>query len=102
MNIVSVGSLNEALINPREIFKSAILSNAHSMMLIHNHPSGNLTPSTSDIQTTARMQELGELMGISLVDHIITGRNEITIPFEIKENFQIAGSVFQLVLKTLI
>ena len=75
MNIVSVGSLNEALINPREIFKSAILSNAHSMMLIHNHPSGNLTPSTSDIQTTARMQELGELMGISLVDHIITGRN---------------------------
>lgn len=73
MNIVSVGSLNEALINPREIFKSAILSNAHSMMLIHNHPSGNLTPSTSDIQTTARMQELGELMGISLVDHIITG-----------------------------
>ena len=74
MNIVSVGSLNEALINPREIFKSAILSNAHSMMLIHNHPSGNLTPSTSDIQTTARMQELGELMGISLVDHIITGR----------------------------
>ena len=75
MNIVSVGSLNEALINPREIFKSAILSNAHSMMLIHNHPSGNLTPSTSDIQTTARMQELGELMGISLVDHIIPGRN---------------------------
>ena len=75
MNIVSVGSLNEALINPREIFKSAILSNAHSMMLIHNHPSGNLTPSTSDIQTTARMQELGELMGISLVDHIITGRD---------------------------
>lgn len=87
MNIVSVGSLNEALINPREIFKSAILSNAHSMMLIHNHPSGNLTPSTSDIQTTARMQELGELMGISLVDHIITGRNGNYYSFRDKGEF---------------
>ena len=87
MNIVSVGSLNEALINPREIFKSAILSNAHSMMLIHNHPSGNLTPSTSDIQTTARMQELGELMGISLVDHIITGRNGNYYSFRDKREF---------------
>lgn len=87
MNIVSVGSLNEALINPREIFKSAILSNAHSMMFIHNHPSGNLTPSTSDIQTTARMQELGELMGISLVDHIITGRNGNYYSFRDKGEF---------------
>ena len=87
MNIVSVGLLNEALINPREIFKSAILSNAHSMMLIHNHPSGNLTPSTSDIQTTARMQELGELMGISLVDHIITGRNGNYYSFRDKGEF---------------
>ena len=87
MNIVSVGSLNEALINPREIFKSAILSNAHSMMLIHNHPSGNLPPSTSDIQTTARMQELGELMGISLVDHIITGRDGNYYSFRDKGEF---------------
>ena len=87
MNIVSVGSLNEALINPREIFKSAIISNAHSMMLIHNHPSGNLTPSTSDIQTTARMQELGELMGISLVDHIITGRDGNYYSFRDKGEF---------------
>ena len=87
MNIVSVGSLNEALINPREIFKSAILSNAHSMMLIHNHPSGNLAPSTSDIQTTARMQQLGELMGISLVDHIITGRNGNYYSFRDKGEF---------------
>lgn len=87
MNIVSVGSLNEALINPREIFKSAILSNAHSMMLIHNHPSGNLAPSTSDIQTTARMQELGELIGISLVDHIITGRDGNYYSFRDKGEF---------------
>ena len=102
MNIVSVGSLNKALINPREIFKSAILSNAHSMMLIHNHPSGNLTPSTSDIQTTARMQELGELMGFHWLITSLQDGMGITIPFEIKENFQIAGFVFLLVLKILI
>ena len=96
MNIVSVGSLNEALINPREIFKSAILSNAHSMMLIHNHPSGNLTPSTSDIQTTARMQELGELMGISLVDHIITGRNGNYYSFRDKGEFPDARIRFSI------
>ena len=57
------------------------------MMLIHNHPSGNLTPSTSDIQTTARMQELGELMGISLVDHIITGRDGNYYSFRDKGEF---------------
>ena len=75
MNVVSVGALNEAMVHPREIFKSAILSNAHSMMLVHNHPSGNLTPSEEDIVTTARMQQLGEMMGIHLVDHIITGKD---------------------------
>lgn len=96
MNIVSVGSLNEALINPREIFKSAILSNAHSMMLIHNHPSGNLTPSTSDIQTTARMQELGELMGISLVDHIITGRDGNYYSFRDKGEFPDSRNRFSI------
>ena len=86
-NIVSIGAIDETVAHPREIFKSAILSNAHSMMLIHNHPSGNLTPSTSDIQTTARMQELGELMGISLVDHIITGRNGNYYSFRDKGEF---------------
>lgn len=101
MNIVSVGSLNEALINPREIFKSAILSNAHSMMLIHNHPSGNLTPSTSDIQTTARMQELGELMGISLVDHIITGRDGNYYSFRDKGEFPDSRVRYQEFLKTM-
>ena len=87
MNVVSVGALNEAMVHPREIFKSAILSNAQSMMLIHNHPSGNLTPSKSDVQTTARMQQLGELMGIPLIDHIITGRNQNYYSFRDKGEF---------------
>ena len=71
MNIVSVGSLNEALINPREIFKSAILSNAHSMMLIHNHPSGNFTPSKEDFLVTTKMCIGGDILGIDVWDHII-------------------------------
>lgn len=87
MNVVSVGALNEAMVHPREIFKSAILSNAHSMMLVHNHPSGNLTPSEEDIVTTARMQQLGEMMGIHLVDHIITGRDRNYYSFRDKGVF---------------
>ena len=87
MNVVSVGALNEAMVHPREIFKSAILSNAQSMMLVHNHPSGNLTPSEADIVTTARMQQLGEMMGIHLVDHIITGRDHNYYSFRDKGVF---------------
>ena len=87
MNVVSVGALNEAMVHPREIFKSAILSNAHSMMLVHNYPSGNLTPSEEDIVTTARMQQLGEMMGIHLVDHIITGRDRNYYSFRDKGVF---------------
>ena len=71
MNIVSVGSLNEALINPREIFKSAILSNAHSMMLIHNHPSGNPVPGSNDMKQTMNLKKAAETFDISLLDHII-------------------------------
>lgn len=87
MNVVSIGALNEAMVHPREIFKSAILSNAHSMMLVHNHPSGNLTPSEEDIVTTARMQQLGEMMEIHLVDHIITGKDRNYYSFRDKGVF---------------
>ena len=85
MNIVSVGSLNEALINPREIFKSAILSNATSMILLHSHPSGNLNPSREDTVMTDRMLKLSELLGIPLVDHIIVGgKNDSYFSFKEK------------------
>ena len=84
MNIVSVGALDHTIAHPREIFKSAILSNASRMLLIHNHPSGVLTPSNEDIQTTARIQEAGELMGIPLVDHIIVAKGQEYYSFKEK------------------
>ena len=85
MNIISAGCLNEAMAHPREILKTAILSNANSMMLFHNHPSGTVTPSDIDIRTTARLQEVGTLMGIPLTDHIIIGRGKEYYSFKEKD-----------------
>ena len=73
VHFASVGSLNEAMAHPRELFKSSILSNAASMMLIHCHPSGNIFPSKADTMMTDRMNKLCELIGIPLLDHIIVG-----------------------------
>ena len=69
----SVGSIDRSIVHPREVFKSAILSNACQMVIMHNHPSGNIEPSDQDIIVTSRMNELCQLMGIPLVDHIIVG-----------------------------
>ena len=73
ITLVSVGSLNKAIVHPREVFKTAILSNAASIMAFHNHPSGETTPSQQDIQLTNRLYEAGELLGIKLLDHLIIG-----------------------------
>lgn len=73
MNIVSMGTLNASLAHPREILKSPILSNAAAVMLVHNHPSGNLTLSKDDIEITERMQKLFSLADIQFLDHIIVG-----------------------------
>ena len=72
----SVGSLNQSLVSPREIFKASILSNAAHMLLIHNHPSGSLKPSKEDIEITDRLIKLTDLMEIPLLDHIIVGGDE--------------------------
>ncbi len=72
-NFVSMGAANESMAHPREIYKSCILANATSMILLHNHPSGNLSPSKEDTMITDRMLKLGDLIGIPLVDHIIVG-----------------------------
>lgn len=76
MNIVSIGTLNQSLAHPREILKSIILSNAGSVMLLHNNPSGNLTPSPDDISLTDRMAKICELLGTPIVDHIIIGNDD--------------------------
>ena len=68
---VSVGSISSAIIKPRDVFKSAILGNAASIILCHNHPSGDLTPSDSDIEITKHLIEAGELLGVRVLDHLI-------------------------------
>ena len=70
---VSVGSLNQSIVHPREVFKTACLSNAAAIILIHNHPSGDPTPSKEDIAITNRLKEAGDIMGIKILDHIIIG-----------------------------
>ena len=76
MNIVSIGTLDSSLTNPREILKSMVLSNAFAVMLFHNHPSGNLNPSREDFIITNRMNDICDLIGIKLWDHIIIGPND--------------------------
>jgi len=73
---VSVGILNSALVHPREVFTNAIRKNASSIILIHNHPSGNPKPSKEDISLTERLIEAGKIIGINVLDHIIIGDGE--------------------------
>jgi DNA repair protein RadC len=68
---VSKGSLDSSVVHPREVFQKAILHSAASVIFVHNHPSGDPTPSKDDIQLTKRLIEVGELMGIEVLDHII-------------------------------
>lgn len=73
ISTVSTGSLTSSIVHPREVFKTAILANANKIMIFHNHPSGDPTPSGQDLDITKRLKEAGELMGIELLDHIIIG-----------------------------
>jgi DNA repair protein RadC len=76
MDLVSIGSLNQSIVHPREVFKTACLSNAAALILIHQHPTGDPTPSSEDISITRRLKEAGEIMGIKVLDHIIVGDGE--------------------------
>ena len=71
--VISIGTVNAAMISPREIFLCALQYHAVSVILMHNHPSGNPSPSREDIILTGRVRECGELLGIELLDHIIIG-----------------------------
>lgn len=73
---VSIGSLNSAIVHPREVFKNAVRRSSASIILAHNHPSGNTSPSKEDISITKRLVECGDIMGIKVLDHIIVGKNE--------------------------
>jgi DNA repair protein RadC len=75
--VVSVGTINSSLVHPREVFRNAIINKANSVILCHNHPSGDLNPSGEDINITERLRETGNLLGIRVLDHlIISGINQ--------------------------
>lgn len=71
IHIVSIGSLDRAIVHPREVFKAAILSNASSIALVHSHPSGSLNPSLEDIDITRKLVKCGEILDIKVIDHMI-------------------------------
>ena len=71
METVSIGSITASTTTPRDLFKSAILANAVAIIVCHNHPSGNLIPSDSDIKITKQLIDAGELLGIKVLDHLI-------------------------------
>ena len=70
------GGLNSSIVHPREIFKEALSMSAAAIILCHNHPSGDPTPSIEDVNITKRIKACGELMGIELLDHVILGKNK--------------------------
>lgn len=76
IEVVAIGSLNVAYVEARDLFKHAILSNASGIVLVHNHPSGDVTPSVEDWHLTYRIMQAGALLGIELLDHIIIGDDE--------------------------
>ncbi len=71
ISTVSIGSLNASIVHPREVFKDAIMHNAYSVVLAHNHPSGDPEPSEDDLTITKRLTEAGKILGIEVIDHII-------------------------------
>jgi len=71
--LISVGSINSSIVHPREVFKQAIIKNASSLIVLHNHPSGDPTPSREDLEVTKRLSETGKIIGIEILDHIVIG-----------------------------
>lgn len=70
---ISIGSLNSCIVHPREVFKNAIKKSAASIICVHNHPSGDPTPSPEDVEMTHRLIEAGRILGIEVLDHVVLG-----------------------------
>lgn len=77
--IITIGTLTSSLVHPREVFADAITDRAASIIIAHNHPSGNVEPSQADIQITKRLAEAGTLLGVMLVEHIIVGKDSFRV-----------------------
>ena len=89
IELVSLGILNQALVHPREVFRLAIMKAVNSIILVHNHPSGELQPSRADIEITEQLRDAGEIIGIKVLDHVvISGQGQFY-------SMQTAGIIFQ-------
>jgi DNA repair protein RadC len=82
VELVSVGSLSASVVHPREVFRPAVIASAASIILAHNHPSGDATPSEDDLEITQRLCRVGETLGIEVLDHIVLGAGK---PFSFRE-----------------
>ena len=87
MNVMSMGTINASIMVPREALKASILSNASNVLLAHNHPSGNLVPSQDDIKVTDMMIRAYDLLGMSVLDHIIVGPDKQFFSMREREKF---------------
>ncbi|TWT91625.1 hypothetical protein Pla100_50160 [Neorhodopirellula pilleata] len=76
IEVCTVGTLDASLVHPREVFKAAILAGASAVLLMHNHPSGDPTPSREDRAVTDRLEQVGKIIGINVLDHIVVGDDE--------------------------
>ena len=86
INTVSIGSLNSSVVHPREVFKIAILANAAGIIVAHNHPSGDTTPSKEDRSITETLNQAGQILGIAVLDHVIVGNDENDAYYSFKEH----------------
>jgi len=75
LSLISKGTVNASLVHPREVFKGAILANAYTLIVAHNHPSGNTAPSKEDIETTEKLVGAGNMLNITILDHLIIGND---------------------------
>lgn len=73
IHIISIGTLNQSVVHPRECFKAALLCNAQAVVFAHNHPSGEVKPSVEDRQVTSQLKQCGQLLEIKVLDHVIIG-----------------------------
>ena len=80
---ISHGTVKMSVVSPREVFQKALLANAVAIVLLHNHPSGDPTPSKQDINVTKRLMEAGDIIGVNVLDHLVIGRPGY---FSLKEN----------------
>lgn len=76
-SLVSIGSINESVVHPREVFRAAVATGAYGVVLMHNHPSGDPSPSEADRRVTTRLREAGDILGIRLIDHVIIGDPQV-------------------------